>query len=326
MTTLFDSKKLQKLFGANKRLETLVSELFFTPKFVYKIKRPMKFEFADFTRRALRLDFAKKEFAKNKKFAPKIYLGKIPIYVKDGELNFTGKGRLEEVAIKMSRLPDNSSLDSFLARGRVSKKLAEKIAAEISKAHSKMKVTKKSRYYASSKQLGKTWDDALGLFKGDLLPDLLSGKEFVKIRDESKALLKDISKKLDERNKAGYGREIHGDLHSENIFVKSGTPFITDAALPVEKWENGDLAKDVGAISMDFDAHGKSKLGKIIVAKYVELRKDETLSEVLPFFKIYWAAARMWVYGAICKGGDKKALKKFRMYKKILFYYLKDQA
>ena len=40
MDSIFDPKILQKLFKAQFRLETNVSELYFTSKYVYKIKKP----------------------------------------------------------------------------------------------------------------------------------------------------------------------------------------------------------------------------------------------------------------------------------------------
>jgi aminoglycoside phosphotransferase family enzyme len=327
MATIFDSKKIQRLFGAEERIETLISELFFTPKNVYKIKRAVKFDFADFTDPELRFKFAQKEFEKNKKFAPEIHLKKIPIYLSDGEPNLSGKGKKVEIAIKMVRLPDNSSLDSYLRAGKVTKVLAEKIGKKIAVAHAKLKMTKKSKYLGSPKELKRIWDETLGLLEKYLTDLLLSEKEYSEIAERSKKVMEENIEDIDERNKKGYCREIHGDMHSENVFIKEGVPFIIDSALPVEDWENGDLAKDLGAIAMDFDAFGQAKSGDILVDRYQELRNDKTIRRVLPFFKIYWAAARMWVYGLIYKEEkSKKALKKFEMYKKTLLRYLEDQA
>jgi uncharacterized protein len=325
MATLFDSKKVQKLFGAEKRMETLVSELFFTSKNVYKIKRAIKFDFADFTDPKLRFKFAQKEFEKNKKFAPETYLGKVPIYLADGEPNLFGKGKKVEIAIKMMRLPDNSSLASYLSTGKVTRVLAEKIAKKIALAHAKLKMTKKSKYLGSPKELNRIWNETLGLLKKNLTDSILSEEEYSEIAKRSKKVLKGVIEDIGKRNKGGYSREIHGDLHSENVFIKEEVPFIIDSALPVEDWENGDLAKDIGAIAMDFDAFGQSKLGNILVDEYQKLRNDKTLRSVLPFFKIYWAAARMWVYGLIYKEEkSKEALKKFEMYKKTLLEYLSE--
>ena len=325
MATLFDSKKVQKLFGAEKRMETLVSELFFASKNVYKIKRAVKFDFADFTDPELRFKFAQKEFQKNKMFAPEIHLEKIPIYLANGEPNLSGKGMKVEIAIKMVRLPDNSSLDSYLRAGKVTKVLAEKIAKKIAVAHTKLKMTKKSKYLGSPKELKRIWDETLGLLKKDLTDLLFNEKEYTEIEKKSKKVLKNVIEDVDKRNRGGYCREIHGDMHSENVFIKEGVPFIIDSALPVEDWENGDLAKDLGAIAMDFDAFGQAKLGDILVDRYQKLRNDKTIRKVLPFFKIYWAAARMWVYGLIYKEEkSKEALKKFEMYKKTLLEYLSE--
>jgi len=322
MPTLFNSKEVKKLFGANSRSETNISELFFTPKYVYKIKKPVDLGFADFTKPEERFRLTKAEYIINKKFSPKIYIDLVAIREHKGRLTLTNKGRILEYAIKMKKLSQKGWLALLLKNKDVSEKLTIKIADMIAKAHSKFPPQKGDSKYGNPKAIKKNWEETLSLLENDALGITLTNLEFQRLRRLSILYLKRLMPLFMKRVKENKIQRIHGDLHSENIFVGNKIPYITDAILPIPEWEFGDIAIDIGAITMDFDAYNQRKLSDTLLAEYTKRTKDSSLKEAILFYKIYWAAIRLWVSSAAIKQGKREARKKANRYKKILFDYL----
>lgn len=61
------------------RLETHMSWLFLTGDYVYKLKKPVHFDFVDFSTLALHEHYCHEELRLNKSLAPELYLGVVPI-------------------------------------------------------------------------------------------------------------------------------------------------------------------------------------------------------------------------------------------------------
>ena len=59
--------------------QTHISYLFFTPRYVYKIKKPVDFGFLDFTTLEKRRFFCHQEIALNKRLSPEIYIGVVEV-------------------------------------------------------------------------------------------------------------------------------------------------------------------------------------------------------------------------------------------------------
>ena len=59
--------------------QTHISWLFFTERFVYKVKKPVDFGFLDFTTLESRKLFCDEEVRLNRRLAPEVYLGVVEV-------------------------------------------------------------------------------------------------------------------------------------------------------------------------------------------------------------------------------------------------------
>jgi len=324
MDSLFDPKILQKLFKAKFRIETNVSELFFTTKYVYKIKKPVNLGFVDFTDAKKRKSMTLKEYKINKKISPDVYLKLVPIKIYKNKIKLEGKGKIEEYAIKMIRFPQAGELMSLLKKNRINKDLILSLARIIAKLHAKFEPHKAEAYYGSYKIIKKNFAQVLRLIKNDALKTFLTENEFKKLKLNVVPYLKALQPIFGQRIKTRKIQMIHGDLHSENIFIRNKEPYITDAVLPINEWIFGDTAIDVAALAMDLDAYGFRDFSDLFVSLYAQKWHDTTLEKVIPFYKISWAAIRFWVNSLAAKNNKREALPKARLYKKILLEYLSN--
>jgi aminoglycoside phosphotransferase family enzyme len=96
--------------------QTHISYLFFTPNYVYKVKKPVDFAFLDFSTLNKRLHFCKEEVRLNRRLAPDVYLGVVPITEGGEGVSIEGEGEALEYAVKMRRLPAETMLEEMIKR------------------------------------------------------------------------------------------------------------------------------------------------------------------------------------------------------------------
>src|SRR5262245_10617308 len=124
-------------FGVNKITirQTHISLVFLAGPFVYKIKKPVSFGFLDFSTLEKRRHFCHEEVRLNRRLAPDVYLGVVPIVQTDRGLVFEGDGTPVEWGVKMLRLPDEATLDSRLQRGDVTPAQIEALGRRVATFH-----------------------------------------------------------------------------------------------------------------------------------------------------------------------------------------------
>ena len=100
-------------------IETHLSWVFLTGEYVYKVKKPVQFDFVDFSTLALREHFCREEVRCNRAFAPELYLGVVPICDRGaGGLGIGAEGDdAIEYAVQMRQFDGALQADHLLARG-----------------------------------------------------------------------------------------------------------------------------------------------------------------------------------------------------------------
>src|SRR5437588_4779711 len=98
---------------------THISVVFLAGAFAYKIKRPLKLGFADFSTLEKRLHFCQEEVRLNRRLAPCVYLDVVPISRAPLGISVEHGGEVLEWAVKMVRLPPEASLEQRLRHGAV---------------------------------------------------------------------------------------------------------------------------------------------------------------------------------------------------------------
>ena len=111
-------------------IETHMSWLFLTGELVYKLKKPVRYPFLDFTNLERRAHFCNEELRLNRRLAPEVYRRVVPLRVgAKGELSLGNKesGEIIDWLVEMRQLSGDDMLDDRLRAGRVTR--AEVVAA-----------------------------------------------------------------------------------------------------------------------------------------------------------------------------------------------------
>jgi aminoglycoside phosphotransferase family enzyme len=109
-------------------IETHMSWVFLAGEQVFKLKKPVRFPFLDFTTLKSREFYCREEVRLNARLAPGVYLGLIALQWRDGLFTLVPEARLQPSAaagetvdwlVWMRRLPSDQMLDHLIAAERV---------------------------------------------------------------------------------------------------------------------------------------------------------------------------------------------------------------
>ena len=102
--------------------ETHMSCLFLTDRHVWKLKKPARYDYLDFSTVEARKADCELEVELNRRLAPDVYLGVVPL-VSDphGRMHIGGEGRIIDWLVVMRRLPEDRMLDAAIHAHTVSR-------------------------------------------------------------------------------------------------------------------------------------------------------------------------------------------------------------
>lgn len=278
--------------GEIELMQTHISFIFLTQKFVYKVKKAVDLGFLDFTTLEKRRYFCQKELEINRKLCRDMYLEVVPIN-KSRVLKIKGKGKTVEYAVKMKRIPQERMMSTLLEENKIDRTIIEQIAEIIANFHSKAKKMDQE----SSNNLLKldpiveaNWNENFDQTTA-FINKTISGEKFELVRKRIEGFIEGNLVIFEKRVEEGRVKHCHGDIHSGNIFIADKI-YIFDAVEFNDRISCCDVAADVGFLAMDLDFRGRADLSKILINRYVKCSRDEELIFLLPFYKCYRAYVR----------------------------------
>jgi aminoglycoside phosphotransferase family enzyme len=196
-------------------IETHMSLIFLAEEKVFKLKKPVRFPFLDFSTVEAREAMCREEVRLNHRLAGDVYVGVHRLTRSSaGDFAIDGEGEIVDWLVEMQRLPQGLMLDHLLAQGRVADAkiaaLARKLAdfyrgAEPSAISPEAYVSRFLREQAKNREVLVSRDFALDHGRAGSVLDRL---------DERLATDRAL---LEERVSAGRIVDGHGDLRPEHI-------------------------------------------------------------------------------------------------------------
>jgi aminoglycoside phosphotransferase family enzyme/predicted kinase len=281
--------------------QTHISVVFLTRDHAYKVKKPVTYGFLDFGTLDQRRHFCEEEVRLNRRLAPDVYLGVVPVTRCDNRLRFEGSGEAVEWAVKMRRLPDQATLDERLRRGDVDVALVEMFARRLADFHRAV--------------AGGPVPAGCGKFEtvARMLRDIFSQSEpqigttvsrtvFDRLRALTDAELERLHPLIDKRTDRGMPRDTHGDLHLDHVYYfPDRTPpndlVIVDCIEFNERFRFIDPVADMAFPAMDFAYHSRRDLADAFAEAYFRATGDEEGRTLLPLYSAYRATVRGSVGG-----------------------------
>lgn len=275
--------------GSIELVQTHISFVFLTQRFVYKVKKAVDFGFLDFTTLEKRRFFCEKELEINRRLCGDMYLEVVPIN-KSNSIRIKGEGETVEYAVKMRRIPQEMMLSRLLEKGKVDKKLVDEIARIVAEFHSRPDTKGRISGFQRDPIVETNWAENF-VQTVEFVENTISKGEFDFIKKRIEDFVKLNASVFRRRMAEGRVRECHGDIHSGNIFVADRI-YIFDAVEFNDRMSYSDVTADIGFLAMDLDFKGRTDLSDHLVERYIEYSGDQEVSKLLPFYKCYRAYVR----------------------------------
>jgi aminoglycoside phosphotransferase family enzyme len=270
--------------------ETHISLLFFTGRYVFKVKKPVDFGFLDFTSLEKRRFFCEEEVRLNRRLSPEIYLGVVKITKDDDRILLDGRGEVVEYAVKMKQIPEEFLMDKLLKKGQVTPRMIEAVSERLARFYSTAETSDVIKGFAKPERIKQDTDE--NFEQTEKYTDLTIGKDvYTEIRDRTNQFLRTQAEIFYRRIAEDRIRDCHGDLRLEHIFWGDEIS-IFDCIEFNERFRYSDVAADIAFLAMDLDYHGREDLSEHLIQTYVEKSGDQDLAKLPDFYKCYRAYVR----------------------------------
>ena len=260
----------------------------------YKIKRPVRYSYLDFSTIEKRRAALAHEFQINKPNAPDIYQGVVAI-TRDagGGLRIGGMGEVIEWALHMRRFDDTGLLDAEAQRGPLPAAVCTGLADAVFEQHRRASVSHDAE---SPSQMRAILGDVTGALRN--CAALAEQKSVQRLLVAGEAAIARLTPLLNLRAAQGYVRHCHGDLHLGNIVLLNEAPVLFDAIEFDDRLATIDTLYDLAFLLMDLEHRHQREAANRVLNRYV-WRSQQALDleglAALPLFLALRAAVRAMV-------------------------------
>jgi len=266
--------------------ETHISWVFLTGEYAYKVKKPVKFPFLDFSTLERRQRFCEEELRLNRRLAPQLYLAVVPIGGNDRAPR-VGVEPAIEYAVKMREFPEEARLDRVVVAGALAPEPLRAFGERLARFHAEQAPLDPSQAAASALAGAlENFDELRAALPARELHELAALRNWTEERAAS------IAPTIERRAALGRYRECHGDLHLENLLMYDGKILAFDALEFDPRLRETDVVSEASFLAMDLVAHGRADLGYEFLTAYLEASGDYDGLDVLRFYAVHLALVR----------------------------------
>jgi uncharacterized protein len=272
-------------------VQTHISWVLLAGDFAYKIKKPVRLPFLDFSTLALRKSRCEDELRLNRRFAPDIYLGVVAISDTPQGPRLDGAGEAIEYAVRMRRFDESGRLDRVCERGDLRPDHLSDLADTLSAFHESAAVAAPaSRFGSADAILSAALENFDELQQATALPG--AQQRLATLRAWTEAQHRLLAPLMAERKQAGRVRECHGDLHLGNLVLIKEQVRLFDCIEFNEDLRWIDTVSDIAFTYVDLLAHQRSGLANWFVNEVFSHSGDYEAAALLRYYAVYRALVR----------------------------------
>jgi aminoglycoside phosphotransferase family enzyme len=269
--------------------ETHMSWVFLTDRFAYKLKKPVRYSFLDFSSLEARAFFCGEEVRLNRRLAPEVYLGALPLCrAAGGALNLSGAGQVVEWLVHMVRLPADTMMDRRIAAGRLTTEDVARLGETLARFYAGLPPEAIAAGAYIDRLSRAIEENASG-------PLQANGATFAKAaREVAERQLGHLERRRPQFTaRLDHGRivEGHGDLRPEHVCL-DGVPRIIDCLEFNRDFRVLDPAEELAFLAIECELLGADWVGDALFETYARVRGDEIPPDLVVFFKTYRACLR----------------------------------
>lgn len=270
-------------------VETHMSWVFLTDTHAYKLKKPVRYDYLDFsTPEARRLD-CEEELRLNRRLAPDCYLGVVPLVLDAaGRLSLDGAGETVDWLVRMRRLPADRMLDRLLRTGAVEQPEITRLARRLARFYAALPAEPLAPEAYRQTLAGRIEDNLRELAS----PEFGLPREVpVELARAQWHFLQQHAALFDQRVQAGRVVEGHGDLRPEHVCLLA-EPVVIDCLEFNREFRVLDTADELGYLAMECERLQAPHVARWLLDAYGEASGDTPPAALLHFYQSCRATLR----------------------------------
>jgi hypothetical protein len=263
--------------------ETHLSVIVFVGDHAYKLKKPHKLPFADFSTREARRAACEREVALNRRLAPDAYLGVADVLGPDGDPC--------DHLVVMRRMPEERRLATLVTRGDDVDGEIRSIAEVLAAFHATAPCSDATSAVGTVKAVRRNWTDN----RDEMRPFVggpLDAEVFEQVSELASAYLDGRGPLFEQRIEDRRVRDGHGDLLADDVFCLDDGPRILDCLEFDDRLRYGDVVADVAFLAMDLEHLGRPDLAQQFLALYRDISGDKWPASLAAHYVAYRAQVR----------------------------------
>jgi len=268
-------------------IETHISWVLLAGAYAYKIKKPVRLSFVDFSTLALRCHFCDEELRLNRRYAPQLYIGVVPITGDAKAPQLWGRGDAIEFALKMHRMRDDDLAGARLSVGALGATDFEHFAATLARWHREAPVASADGAFGTPQRVAGDIDGVLAGW-----PDPADAAAIGDLERWFGAQALDTAQRVADRLAGGHVRECHGDLHVDNLAIVGGALTAFDCLEFDANLRWIDTTSEIAFLAMDLQARQRHHLAHAFVNAYLDASGDHGALPLLRRCQVYRALVR----------------------------------
>lgn len=277
-------------------IETHMSWVFLVGEKVFKLKKPVRFPFLDFTTLQAREFYCREEVRLNARLAPDVYLGLMElqwcegrfVLLPDGSrpIQTTNPGTTIDWLVLMRRLPGERMLDRLIAQGNVASSDIDALIRVL------------GAFYRGAPPVALSGTDYLIRFQYDQASnrEVLLRPQF-QLRDAALAMnrfamaLEKNADCLCDRARHQRVLDGHGDLRPEHVCLLA-RPVVIDCLEFNPQLRQVDPFDEISYLSMECDMLGAPWIGQCLTSGCASVLDDDPVSALLQLYTAHRALVR----------------------------------
>lgn len=259
-------------------IHTHMSMVFLLPHRVYKIKKQVDFGFADFSTLYKRFQACFAEVQLNKRLAPDVYIGVVPISMQRETRKITVRcddfwtpeksanldywlndehGEIVEWAVHMVRLPDSQTLLHAMHEGQLSQEMLSDVAQKLVDFHKNARRGEKIDPFGKEDVIRANIEQNFEQTRAHVNVTV-SEPVYRRVQELTFARLEELKSTIASRVANGYICDSHGDLRLEHVYMAPDAPALSTPLprkTPASAASNGKDNKFVILDCIEFNEH-----------------------------------------------------------------------
>ncbi len=279
---------------AIERIDTHISTVLLVGQDAYKLKKPVRLPFLDFSTLVQRHHFVAEELRLNQRTAPGLYLDVLPVLGNTDTATLGTAAHAHQAidwVLHMRRFPTQDVLAALADTGVLQTQHIDALAAHVAAFHQRLP-TLSPDWHPHQPLAAWMLESCDEIASHPARPASLTPARLIHLRTQLQQQLQQLAPWCQQRQRSGHVRECHGDLHLGNLVLWQGAVVAFDALEFNADLRCIDVMNDTAFAFMDLLARGQSALAWRFINAYVERTGDLDGLRGLPLFTAYRALVR----------------------------------